>query len=123
MFKNYPTYRTGEGFPANLCISLNECVVHGIADDTPIRDGDIVGIDCGVEVNGWCGDSATTVLVGNVRAATRKLCTVCLANRDWDRALKYHLCVLHSSKVRGNLNEFVYISDNTYTKEEILKML
>jgi len=76
LFKNYPTYRTGEGFPANLYISLNECVVHGIADDTPIRDGDIVGIDCGVEVNGWCGDSATTVLVGNVRAATRKLCTV-----------------------------------------------
>ena len=74
LFKNYPTYRPGEGFPANLCISLNECVVHGIADDTPIRDGDIIGIDCGIELDGWCGDSAATVMVGNVRPQVRRMC-------------------------------------------------
>src|SRR5690606_38112395 len=44
LFKNYPTYRPGEGFPSNLCISVNDVVVHGIASDTTIRDGDIVGI-------------------------------------------------------------------------------
>ena len=76
LFKNYPTYRSGEGFPSNLCISVNDVVVHGIADDRPIQDGDIVGIDCGVELDGWCGDSAVTVLVGNVPAATRRLCEV-----------------------------------------------
>jgi len=76
LFKNYPTYRPGEGFPANLCISINEEVVHGIAADRQIRDGDIVSIDCGVELRGWCGDSATTVMVGNVRPDRRKLCSV-----------------------------------------------
>jgi methionyl aminopeptidase len=74
LFKNYPTYRPGEGFPANLCISVNEVVVHGIADDYKIKDGDIVGFDCGVKLNGWCGDSATTVMVGNVSPEVRKLC-------------------------------------------------
>lgn len=76
LFKNYPTYRPDEGFPANLCISVNEVVVHGIADDRPVQDGDIVGIDCGVELDGWCGDSATTVMVGNVRPEVRRLCEV-----------------------------------------------
>lgn len=74
LFKNYPTYKPGEGFPANLCISVNEVVVHGIAGDYKIQDGDIVGFDCGVKVNGWCGDSATTVMVGNVSPEIRKLC-------------------------------------------------
>ena len=74
LFKNYPTYRPGEGFPANLCISVNEEVVHGIAGDRVIQDGDIVGVDCGVKLDGWCGDAATTILVGNVKPEVRKLC-------------------------------------------------
>jgi len=74
LFKNYPTYRPGEGFPANLCISVNDVVVHGIADDRKIRNGDLVGIDCGVELDGWCGDSATTLMVGQVDPEARRLC-------------------------------------------------
>jgi methionyl aminopeptidase len=50
--------------------------VHGIAGDRVIRDGDVVSIDCGVEVDGWCGDAATTVEVGNVRPEARRLCEV-----------------------------------------------
>lgn len=74
LFKNYPTYKAGEGFPANLCISVNEVVVHGIANDVPIKDGDIVGIDCGVSLDGWCGDAATTILVGDVDKDVRAMC-------------------------------------------------
>lgn len=74
LFKNYPTYRPGEGFPGHLCISVNEVVVHGIADDRQIRDGDVVGIDCGVKLDGWCGDAANTILVGDVAEETRKMC-------------------------------------------------
>ncbi|MEO0513983.1 MAG: type I methionyl aminopeptidase [Planctomycetota bacterium] len=74
LFKNYPTYRPGEGFPATLCISVNDVVVHGIADDRPIEDGDVVGIDCGVKFDGWCGDAANTILVGDVDDGTRKMC-------------------------------------------------
>ena len=76
LFKNYPTYRPGKGFPSNLCISVNDCVVHGIANDTPIQDGDLVSIDCGVQVDGWCGDAAVTVMVGNVGQEKRRLCEV-----------------------------------------------
>jgi methionyl aminopeptidase len=74
LFKNYPTYRPGEGFPANLCISVNEEVVHGIAGGREIKSGDIVGIDCGGKIDGYCGDAATTILVGEVSKQTRKLC-------------------------------------------------
>lgn len=74
LFKNYPTYKAGEGFPANLCISVNEVVVHGIANDQPLKEGDVIGVDCGVQLDGWCGDSATTILVGNVDPDTRALC-------------------------------------------------
>lgn len=74
LFKNYPTYRPGEGFPAHLCISVNDVVVHGIADDTQVQDGDVVGIDCGVELDGWCGDAANTILVGDVDEDVRAMC-------------------------------------------------
>ena len=63
LFKNYPGTVP---FPGELCISLNECVVHGIGSDRKIKEGDVVGVDCGVRLNGWCGDSATTIPVGQV---------------------------------------------------------
>jgi len=75
-FKNFPTYRPNEGFPSNLCISVNDVVVHGIAGETVIQPGDLVGIDCGVTCNGWCGDAAVTLMVGDVDDAGRKLCCV-----------------------------------------------
>ncbi|MCC7146021.1 MAG: type I methionyl aminopeptidase [Phycisphaeraceae bacterium] len=76
LFKNYPTYQPGEGFPGNVCISINQEVVHGIASDRVIRDGDIVSIDCGVRMDGWCGDSAVTLEVGKVPPQTHQLCQV-----------------------------------------------
>ncbi|MEQ9454638.1 MAG: type I methionyl aminopeptidase [Phycisphaeraceae bacterium] len=73
LFRGYPGPTP---FPATLCISVNEEVVHGIASDQRvIQDGDIVGVDCGVNLDGWCGDSATTILVGNVAPEVRDLCT------------------------------------------------
>lgn len=74
LFKWYPTYRPGTGFPGTLCISVNEVVVHGIPGDLQINDGDIVGVDCGVKVDGWCGDAANTILVGDVKDDVKRLC-------------------------------------------------
>ncbi len=76
LFKNYPTYRPGEGFPAATCISVNEEVVHGIPGERVIQDGDIVSIDFGCRIDGWCGDSATTIRVGTLRPKVRRLCDV-----------------------------------------------
>lgn len=67
LFKGVPG-RGGAGpFPGAICASLNEEVVHGIPSaKRVIRDGDIVSIDFGVRLNGWCGDAANTYIVGQV---------------------------------------------------------
>ena len=61
------------GFPGNICISLNEEIVHGIGGPRVIQDGDIVKIDIGVHFQGWVGDNALTVPVGNVPPETLRL--------------------------------------------------
>ncbi len=78
LFKWYPTYRPNDPdvFPAVTCISVNDIVVHGIPGPYVLKEGDLVSIDFGVRLNGWCGDSATTVMVGKVSAESRKLCEV-----------------------------------------------
>ncbi len=77
LFKDYPSHKPGtRPFPGNVCISVNEEVVHGIGGTRQLKDGDIISIDCGVMRDGWCGDSATTILVGNVPAPVRRLCDV-----------------------------------------------
>ena len=61
-----PGFKGYGGFPATLCISLNDAVVHGIPDETELKDGDIVSVDCGTFMNGFYGDSAYTFPVGEV---------------------------------------------------------
>ena len=58
------------GFPATLCLSVNEVVVHGIPDDTVLKEGDIVSVDCGTVYKGFYGDSAYTFPVGEVDKET-----------------------------------------------------
>lgn len=60
-------------YPATICASPNEIVVHGIPGDYRLADGDIISIDGGAIVEGWHGDSARTVLVGNASASDREL--------------------------------------------------
>jgi methionyl aminopeptidase len=62
-----PGFKGYRGFPATLCISVNENVVHGIPGNKPLQDGDIASIDCGVLLDGYYGDSAFTFPVGNVK--------------------------------------------------------
>ncbi|MBN2638125.1 MAG: type I methionyl aminopeptidase [Bacteroidales bacterium] len=61
-----PGFKGYGGFPASLCISVNDAVVHGIPDETELKDGDIVSVDCGTYMNGFYGDSAYTFPVGDV---------------------------------------------------------
>jgi methionyl aminopeptidase len=64
------------GFPGNICISVNEEVVHGIGGSRRIQYGDIVKLDIGVIVNGWVGDTATTIPVGIIDPGTQRLLQV-----------------------------------------------
>lgn len=68
-----PGFKGYGGFPASLCISINEEVVHGIPGDRIINDGDIVSIDCGTFMNEFYGDSAYTFAVGSVKPEILKL--------------------------------------------------
>lgn len=71
-FKGYPNHN-GQPFPATLCTSVNCQVVHGIPNNTALKEGDIVSVDCGVLMNGFCGDSAYTFCVGEVSEEVKKL--------------------------------------------------
>ena len=63
----------GGPFPGNICCSIDEQVVHGIPGDRVICDGDLVSIDFGVRLNGYCGDAAMTVAVGEASPAKKRL--------------------------------------------------
>ena len=74
-FKGFPN-QFGVPFPASICTSVNDQVVHGIPNDIPLKDGDIVSVDCGTYMNGFCGDSCYTFPVGNVSPEVMKLLKV-----------------------------------------------
>jgi len=69
-------------YPAVLCVSVNDEIVHGIPGGRVIQEGDIVSLDFGVSVEGWHGDSAVTVCVGDVTEARRQLVEVTRASLD-----------------------------------------
>ena len=72
-----PTFKGYRGYPASICASVNEQVVHGIpSKDTILKDGDIVGIDIGVTWRGYVGDTARTFAVGQIDAASQELVAV-----------------------------------------------
>jgi methionyl aminopeptidase len=71
-----PAFKGLYGFPASLCASPNEQVVHGIPNDTPLKEGDILSYDFGVNYEGFHGDSAVTVPIGQVSEEVEKLLQV-----------------------------------------------
>ena len=72
-FKGYPGINPRRPFPASLCISIDDEIVHGIPGERIIRDGQIVSVDAGAIVDGWHGDAARTFYVGQPPAAVAKL--------------------------------------------------
>lgn len=74
--KNYPTYQSGDGFPAGTCISVNEEVVHGIPGPRRLKQGDIVTLDLAIGLERYCCDTAITVGVGEISDARQKLLDV-----------------------------------------------
>ena len=71
-----PAFKGYQGFPATLCASVNQEVVHGIPSDNPLKDGDIISLDIGVVLDGYYGDSAVTVAIGEISDEASKLLAV-----------------------------------------------
>ena len=72
-----PSFLGYHGFPASLCVSVNDEVVHGIPGWRVLADGDLVSIDCGAIVDGWHGDAAITVALGEVPPEQQALLATC----------------------------------------------
>ena len=106
LFKGYPSSTKGKPpFPAVICASVNEQVVHGIPNRRPLKEGDVVSIDTGCKLNGWCGDSATTLKIGAVRPEIQRLLdvtneTLSLAIRAMSRCQRW-------SEVAGLMERYV----------------
>jgi methionyl aminopeptidase len=66
-FLGYHPHFAPTPFPAVICSSVNDVIVHGIPDDRRLEDGDVVSIDCGATLDGWVGDAAVTFIVGEPR--------------------------------------------------------
>ena len=98
------------GFPGNICISINEEIVHGIGGSRVIQNGDVVKIDIGIIYDGWVGDNALTVPVGEVDPATLKLLAVTeeslhvAINHARDGHMLGDLC----ASVEGHVTKFNY---------------
>jgi len=81
-----PAFKGYQGYPATLCASINEAVVHGIPSDRPLEDGDVVSLDIGVVLDGYYGDSAVTLGVGLISSDATTLLTV--TREALDRAIE-----------------------------------
>jgi methionyl aminopeptidase len=73
LFKGVKNPKASFDFPSSICASINEELVHGIPGEKKLRSGDILSIDCGVKLKGYCGDAAITVMIGNVSPEVEKL--------------------------------------------------
>ena len=71
-----PSFYGYHGFPATICTSVNDEIVHGIPGDRVLKEGDVISIDCGAIVDGWHGDAAITVPVGDASAELLELLRV-----------------------------------------------
>src|SRR4051812_11854748 len=74
-----PSFKGYHGYPASLCISLDDEVVHGIPGERTIREGQVVSVDAGAIYEGWQGDGARTFVVGEARPDVKELIDTCRA--------------------------------------------
>ncbi len=111
LFLNYPNQEVGKvPFPAATCTSVNEQVVHGIPNNKPLVEGDIVSVDTGCRLNGWCGDAAWTYPVGQISPAVQRLLDVTLATLE----LAFDLMHTKSKWSQVAREMDIYVRDHGY---------
>ena len=105
LFKGVPGRGNAGPFPGNICASLNEEVVHGIPSSRQVKTGDIISIDFGVELDGWCADACNTFIVGEVDEKVRRLVSV----TENSLALAIGMCIpgVEWSSVAGAMQDYV----------------
>lgn len=77
-----PSFLGYRGFPGSICASVNEVVVHGIPDETALKEGQVISVDCGLILDGWHADNAYTWAVGSIDNETQRLLDVTAASLE-----------------------------------------
>jgi len=90
------------GYPAVICASVNDELIHGIPNDRPLIDGDLLSIDCGAIVDGWHGDAAFTMSVGTARDDDRRLVHVA------EQALMAGMSAMHPGAHVGDIGAAIH---------------
>ena len=96
------------GYPAVICTSVNDEVIHGIPGDRRLEDGDIVGIDCGAIVDGWHGDAAFTAAVGQITPDARRLIEV--AEQALEAAIRQVVAGNHVGDISHAVEQIAAVS-------------
>jgi methionyl aminopeptidase len=106
LFRGVPSTVKGKPpFPAVVCASVNEQVVHGIPNRRPLKAGDVLSIDTGCRLNGWCGDAAVTLAIGEVSSEAAKLLEV--TKQTLDLAIRAMGRARYWSEVASLMEKFV----------------
>jgi methionyl aminopeptidase len=106
LFKDYPHGKKGKpAFPGVVCTSINEQVVHGIPGNRRLKEGDVISIDTGCRLNGWCADAAVTLAVGQIHPQIEKLLDV--TRRTLDLAIELMGVKSRWSQVAAEMARFV----------------
>lgn len=105
LFKGVRTPATKFAFPAAICTSVNDEVVHGIPGERVLAEGDIVSVDCGVRMKGYCGDAAETFPVGRVDQEAQRLMQV--TSESLALALREMRTGRHWNEVAGAMQDYV----------------
>jgi methionyl aminopeptidase len=100
-----PSFKGYHGYPATICTSVNDQIVHGIPSrDTQLAEGDLISIDCGAIVDGWHGDAARTIAVGPVSEEYARLLEAC------DRALWHGLAMARPGQRLTDISRAIEVS-------------
>lgn len=100
-----PAFKGYKGYPANICASINEVIVHGVPDRIVLRDGDIISIDVGVELDGYYADAAYTYPVGNIRLDSAQLIDV--TQRSLEKGIEKAIAGNRISDISSAIQNFV----------------
>jgi methionyl aminopeptidase len=106
-----PAFKGYRGYPCCLCTSVNDEIIHGIPSERRLKEGDIVSLDVGVVLEGYYGDSALTVPVGEITEATQRLLRVT------EEALELAIAKAHLGNHLGDISATVqqYVERNGYS--------
>jgi methionyl aminopeptidase len=113
-----PVFKNYHGYPASICISINDEVVHGIPNNhRKIKEGDVVSLDFGVVFKGYCGDAARTLTIGSVDQSARKLVKV--TRESLDKGIEQARSGNRISDISKAVEEFVLSNGFSVVKDYV----